>query len=206
VTSTIDRKPGRPRSERARQAVLTAAAELLVEGGMAAVTMEAVAARASVSKVTVYKWWPSRGAVAVDAYFEHYRQTITFPDTGDLAKDLQRQMSALLRAFSGRAGAIMAELIGQAQSDAALSSTLLDRWIAPRRDATRAVLRRAIERGQLRADLDLEAFMDQLYAPLYFRLIVRHQALDPRLPRTLIRQALEGARPASVAEAHPTRA
>ena len=131
-SSAIDRKPGRPRSERARQAVLAAAGELLVEGGMAAVTMEAVAARAGVSKVTVYKWWPSRGAVAIDAYFEHFRQTITFADTGD---------------------------------------------------------------GQLRADLDLEAFMDQLYAPLYFRLIIRHQPLDARLPRTLIRQALDGARP-----------
>lgn len=196
MTSAIDRKPGRPRSERARQAVLGAAGELLVEGGMAAVTMEAVAARAGVSKVTVYKWWPSRGAVAIDAYFEHYRQTITFADTGDVAQDLQRQMSALLRAFAGRAGAIMAELIGQAQADPALGETLLARWIAPRREATQPVLQRAIERGQLRADLDLEAFMDQLYAPLYFRLIIRHQPLDARLPRTLIRQALEGARPA----------
>jgi AcrR family transcriptional regulator len=196
VSTAIDRRPGRPRSERARQAVLRAAGELLVEGGMSAVTMEAVAARAGVSKVTVYKWWPSRGAVAIDAYFEHYRPTITFPDTGDLAQDLQRQMSALLRAFSGRAGAIMAELIGQAQGDPTLRETLRTRWISPRREATGPVLRRAVERGQLRADLDLEAFMDQLYAPLYFRLIMQHQPLDPKLPATLIRQALEGARPA----------
>ena len=188
-------KPGRPRSERARQAVLKAAAELLVDGGMAAVTMEAVAARAGVSKVTVYKWWPSRGAVAVDAYFDHYRQTIVFEDTGDVAQDLQRQMKVMLRAFSGRAGAIMAELIGQAQSDPALRETLRERWISPRREATLLVLRRAIERGQLRGDLDLEAFMDELYAPLYFRLMLQHQPLDQQLPATLVAQALAGARP-----------
>ena len=188
-------KPGRPRSERARQAVLKAAAELLVDGGMAAVTMEAVAARAGVSKVTVYKWWPSRGAVAVDAYFGHYRQTIVFEDTGDVAQDLQRQMKVMLRAFSGRAGAIMAELIGQAQSDPGLRETLRERWISPRREATLLVLHRAIERGQLRGDLDLEAFMDELYAPLYFRLMLQHQPLDQQLPATLVAQALAGARP-----------
>ena len=192
--SALDRKPGRPRSEHARRAVLAAAGELLVGGGMAAVTMEAVAARAGVSKVTVYKWWPSRGAVAVDAYFERYRQTIAFDDTGDVAQDLQRQMTVLLRAFTGRAGALMAELLGQAQSDPGLRETLRTRWITPRREATLTVLRRGIERGQLRADLDLEAFMDQLYAPLYFRLMVQHQPLDAKLPATLVRQTLEGAR------------
>jgi AcrR family transcriptional regulator len=195
MSSALDRKPGRPRSERARRAVLAAAGELLVEGGMAAVTMEAVAARAGVSKVTVYKWWPSRGAVAVDAYFERYRQTIAFDDTGDVAQDLQRQMTVLLRAFTGRAGALMAELLGQAQSDPGLRETLRTRWITPRREATLTVLRRGIERGQLRADLDLEAFMDELYAPLYFRLMVQHQPLSAKLPATLVRQTLEGARP-----------
>lgn len=191
--SSTASKPGRPRSERARQAVLRAAGDLLVEGGVSAVTMEAVAARAGVSKVTVYKWWPTRGAVAVDGYFDRYRQTIAFDDTGDVARDLRRQMKLLLRAFTGRAGAIMAELIGQAQGDQGLRETLRSRWIGPRREATRHVLRRAIDRGQLRPDLDLEAFMDQLYAPLYFRLMVQHAPLDPRLPATLVRQALEGA-------------
>src|SRR5664280_2537029 len=80
-------RTGRPRSERARLAVLEAAADLLVEGGLAAATIEAVAARAQVSKVTIYKWWPSRGSVAVDAYFHRYRQTDEFEDTGDLTSD-----------------------------------------------------------------------------------------------------------------------
>ncbi len=66
---------GRPRSERARLATLEAAADLLVEGGLAATTVESIAARAGVSKVTIYKWWPSRGAVAVDAYFHRFDQT-----------------------------------------------------------------------------------------------------------------------------------
>jgi AcrR family transcriptional regulator len=174
---------------------MEAAADLLVEGGLAAATIEAIAARAGVSKVTIYKWWPTRGAVAIDAYFHRYRLTITFEDTGDVAHDLTAQIEALADAFRGRAGEVMAELLGQAQCDAALAEVLRDRWIQPRREVAGAVLRRGIERGQIRPDVDVEILMDQLYAPLYYRLIVRHQPLDKTLAPALVRTLLEGARP-----------
>jgi AcrR family transcriptional regulator len=187
-------RPGRPRSERARLAIMEAAADLLIEGGLAAATIEAIAARAGVSKVTIYKWWPSRGAVAIDAYFHRHRLTITFEDTGDLAHDLTVQMQALADAFRGRAGEVMAELIGQAQCDPCLAEVLRDRWIQPRRLMTGAVLRRAIDRGQIRPDVDVEILMDQLYAPLYYRLVIRHQPLGESLAPTLVRTILDGVR------------
>ena len=90
-----------------------------------------MAARAGVSKVTIYKWWPSRGSVAVDAYFHRYRQTSEFVDTGDLEADLTGQIRLLIDAFRGRAGTVMAELIGQAQSDPALAATLRSHWLEP---------------------------------------------------------------------------
>lgn len=187
-------RTGRPRSERARLAILEAAGDLLIEGGLSAATMEAIAARAGVSKVTIYKWWPTRGAVAVDAYFHRYRQTITFEDTGDVARDLTTQIRVLISAFRGRAGALMAELIGQAQIDANLAETLRTRWLTPRRDATTAVLQRSIDRGELRPDTDIPALMDQLYAPLYFRLTMRHEPLDDELADTLVGTVLNGVR------------
>jgi AcrR family transcriptional regulator len=196
-TPATKANPGRPRSERARLAILDATADLLVEGGLAAATMEAIAARAQVSKVTVYKWWPTRGAVAVEAFFHRYRPTtLRFENTGDVAEDLHGQLDLLLHAFRSRPGEIMAELIGQAQSNPALAETLRTRWIEPRRQATLPILERAVERGQLRPDLDLQAVMDQLYAPLYFRLLIRHQPLSDDLAATLVRQVLDGARPA----------
>src|ERR1700690_2053729 len=184
-------RPGRPRSERARLAIMEAAADLLIEGGLAAATIEAIAARACVSKVTIYKWWSSRGAVAIDAYFHRYRLTVAFEDTGDVARDLAVQIEALADAFRGRAGEVMAELIGEAQSDATLAEVLRDRWIQPRRELTAAVLQRGISRGQVRPDVDIEILMDQLYAPLYYRLIVRHQPLDKTLAPTLVRTLLD---------------
>ncbi len=188
-------RPGRPRSERARLAVLEAAADLLIEGGLGAATIEAIAARAGVSKVTVYRWWPTRGAVLIDAYFHRYRATIEFEDSGQLERDLTLQLRAVTVAFNGRAGAAMAELIGQAQSDPTLAETLRSGWLAPRREATTRVLERGIERGEIRPDLDLQALMDQLYAPIYFRLTMGHQPLEAGLAETLVRNVLFGVRP-----------
>jgi AcrR family transcriptional regulator len=174
--------------------VLDAAADLLVEGGLGAATVEAVAARAGVSKVTIYKWWPSRGSVAVDAYFHRYRQTSTFEDTGDLAADLTGQIRLLIEAFRGRAGPVMAELIGQAQFDPALAETLRSQWLEPRRRATAAVLHRAVERGEIRPDTDVPVVMDQLYAPLYYRITMQHEPLAADLADTLVRNLLDGIR------------
>ena len=128
-------RTGRPRSERARLAVLDAAADLLFEAGLPAATIEAIAARAGVSKVTIYKWWTTRGAVLIDAYFHRHKETIEFEDSGDIARDLATQIRATIIAFRGSAGAVMAELIGQAQSDPVLAETLRERWVAPRREA-----------------------------------------------------------------------
>jgi AcrR family transcriptional regulator len=188
-------RAGRPRSERARLAVLEACADLLFEGGLGAASIEAIAARAGVSKVTIYKWWPSRGSVAVDSFFHRYRQTIDFPDTGDLAADLTGQIRLLITAFRGRAGSIMAELIGQAQSDPALADTLRTRWLQPRREASTAVLSRAVERSEIRADTDIQVVLDQLYAPLYYRLTMQHEPLTADLADKLVRTLLDGIRP-----------
>lgn len=188
-------RAGRPRSERARLAVLEAAADLLIEGGLAATTMEAVAARAGVSKVTIYRWWPTRGSVAVDAYFHRFRQTIELEDSGDLAADLTAQVGLLVEAFGGRAGRVMAELIGLAQSDPELAATLRQRWLEPRRAASAGVVRRSVERGQLRPDTDIAALLDQLFAPVYYRLTMGHEPLDRALAPTLVRTVLDGARP-----------
>jgi AcrR family transcriptional regulator len=183
---------------------LEAAADLLVEGGLGAATIEAVAARAGVSKVTIYKWWPSRGSVAVDAYFHRYGDTGTFADTGDtgtfadtgaLDTDLTGQIRLLIEAFRGRAGSIMAELIGQAQFDPALAATLRSHWLEPRRDASTAALLRAVERGEIRADSDIPVVLDQLYGPLYYRVTMRHEPLADGLAETLVRTVLDGIRP-----------
>ena len=187
-------KAGRPRSEKTRLAILEATADLLEEGGLTAANIESIASRAGVSKVTIYKWWPSRGAVAIDAYLHRHGHTLKFLDTGDVAKDITGQVLATAKAFRGRAGEIMAELIGQAQSDPALRETLRTGWLQPRRDATTAVLQRGIDRGELRADVSIPVMMDQIYGPVYFRLITGHAPLSDEFGYELVRNILDGVR------------
>jgi len=194
VTSGAAR-PGRPRSEKTRLAILEAAADIMLESGFSATTIESIAARAGVSKVTIYKWWPSRGAVAIDAYFYRYRETIAFADTGDVVTDLTNQILVMVKAFRGRAGDVMAELLGHAQSDPALAAMWRERWLQPRRDATTVVLRRGIDRDQIRGDLDLALVMDELYGPLYYRLLARHAPMDDAFARELVATTFRGIGP-----------
>ena len=189
--------PGRPRSERARLAILDAAADLLAESGLSGTTIEAIAARAGVSKVTIYRWWPNRGAVAVDAFFHRHEATIQFGDSGDVAQDLIEQVEALIGAFRGGPGRIVAELIGAAQSDPTLAAGVRDRWVIPRRAATKAVFQRAVERGQMRAGLDPDVVLDQIYGAVYFRVMIGHQALRETLAQELVDNILEGVRPSA---------
>jgi AcrR family transcriptional regulator len=188
-------RPGRPRSEKTRLAILEATADIMLESGFVGTTIEAIAARAGVSKVTIYKWWPSRGAVAIDAYFHRYRETIAFSETGDVVADLTSQILLMVKAFRGRAGEVMAELLGHAQSDPALAEMWRERWLQPRRDATTRVLREAIDRGQIRSDVSLAVLMDELYGPVYYRLLARHEPLNDAFARELVANTLRGVRP-----------
>ena len=185
---------GRPRSERARVSILEAAGDLLVEGGLKAATMECIAQRAGVSKVTIYKWWPTHGAVAVDAYFNRYRQTSEFVDTEDVGADLEAQINILVDAYRGRAGELIAELIGQAQADAALADTLRSAWLQPRREAAARVVQLGIDRAQVRPDVDIPTLLDQLYAPVYWRLLMRHDPLHDGFAGSLVDNILDGVR------------
>src|SRR5918998_4800041 len=96
--STASRRGrGRRPAAEVRAAVLAAAGRILLRDGMRAVTFERVATEAGASKVTLYKWWPSPGALAAEAYFDRSRRTLDFPDTGDLRADLIVQLSAFVR-------------------------------------------------------------------------------------------------------------
>jgi AcrR family transcriptional regulator len=190
----VSPRPGRPRSEKTRLSILEAAADIMLESGFAATTIEAIAARAGVSKVTIYKWWPSRGAVAIDAYYHRYRESIAFSDSGDIGADLTRQILLMVKAFRGRAGELMAELLGHAQGDPALAEMWRERWLQPRRDATTEVLRQAIERGQIRPDVSLAILMDELYGPVYYRLLARHEPLNDAFAKELVVNTLRGVR------------
>ena len=186
---------GRPRSERARAAVLGAATDLLVSGQIDAVTMEAIAARSGVSKSTIYKWWPSRAHVILESFFNRARYTIAVDENASLQEVLTSQVLSLIRLFrDSDAGPLMADLMAASQADPDIRAALEEQWLRPRRQVSASLLRAGIERGELDSGTDIEAAVDQLYAPVYYRLLLGHEPLPDALAAALVGQVLDGLR------------
>ncbi|MDT5161423.1 MAG: hypothetical protein QOC90_1733 [Mycobacterium sp.] len=184
---------GRRPAAEVRSEVLEAAAELLFAEGMAAFTIEKVANRSGASKMTIYKWWPSKGALALDGYFHRVAPELAFSDTGDIEADLRAQLHAFLRVIrDSAAGRVIAELIGQAQSDPELKAAYLQRYSSPRRALAVAALERAKQRGQLRAGLDAESVVDQLWGACYHRLLLPDQPLTHEFVDALVDNLFRG--------------
>ncbi|MEW2623254.1 TetR/AcrR family transcriptional regulator C-terminal ligand-binding domain-containing protein [Streptomyces sp. NPDC048106] len=184
---------GRRPADEVRAEALAAAGALLLRDGMAGFTIEGVAQEAGVSKTTLYKWWPSRGTLALDGYFHAVESTLAFPDTGDIAADLTTQVRAFVRLLTGTpAGRVIAELVGQAQTDPDLSAALLERYSGPRRGLAVDAMRRAQERGQLRAGIDPQVLVDQLWGACYHRLLLPNEPLTEDFATQLVDNLLHG--------------
>jgi AcrR family transcriptional regulator len=174
---TGHRKPPNParRSERSRQAILNATADLLGEVGYTKLTVEAIAARAGVGKQTIYRWWPEKGAVVLDAYLALVgaEEGLSFPDSGDLGTDLRRILGSTVDSladpvFERRYRALLTAI----QDDPELAAALLDRLLKPWLKATKERLRAAQSAGQIR-DVDLDVAAELLYGPVYYRWLLR---------------------------------
>jgi AcrR family transcriptional regulator len=166
------RTPGRPRSEASHQAIIRATLELLVETGYRSLTMEGVRARAGVGKATIYRRWSSKEELVRDAVvFMH--DDLEAPDTGSLRGDYEG-MASLVRSAAQRAGAatLMPRLLGDAANDPELHAIFYDNLVAPRRAQMRAILERAVARGEIRDDVDIELIIDLFAGPVVYRLLI----------------------------------
>jgi AcrR family transcriptional regulator len=186
---------GRRPAEQVRAEILTAAGNLLLAEGMAAFTIERVATLAGASRMTIYKWWPSKGALALDGYFTVVEPTLAFPDTGDIVADLRSQLGAFVRLLRDTsAGRVIAGLIAQAQIDPDLAAAYRERYSGPRRAIAVDALTRAMARGQLRDDIDPESVVDQLWGACYHRLLLPDQPLTEEFAATVVDNLVRGLR------------
>lgn len=181
------RPPGRPRSVEADRAILRAAVDLLAEDGYGGVTMEGVAARAGVGKATVYRRWPSKSALVVDAVTACRESGSPPPDTGSARDDLV----AFVRGFmhhlrTSDAARVMPALVAELSRHPELATTFREGFVQPRRARVREAVRRGVERGELRADLDPELVADAVVALLQHRFLVTGMEIDDQLPDRLV--------------------
>ncbi|SEH52572.1 DNA-binding transcriptional regulator, AcrR family [Mycolicibacterium rutilum] len=185
-------RPGRPRSEQSRQSVLRAASELLREAGLRAMTTEEIANRSGVSKATIYKWWPNKYAVAIEAFLGELMAEAPDPDTGSAREDILGVIRGLAHFYSGASGRVFAQLVGEGQSDTTVAAELQAHLVAPRRALMRTVWDRGVARGELRDDVDPDVAVDLLLGPLLYRLLLGHAPLDAPAIDAIIGSALGG--------------
>jgi AcrR family transcriptional regulator len=183
---------GRPRSQAAHNAVLKAALRLVTKRGFRSVSVNDIAAEAGVGKMTIYRHWPNKAALVMDALLALIGSETDFPVAGSAIESLRQQLGLQAAFFRGSQGNLIRSLVAEAQSDPELAVAFRERWLDPRRQGVRRIMKAAIVEGSLRSDLNIEAAIDLLYGSLYYRLLLGSGALDEHFIDAVYTQFLAG--------------
>jgi AcrR family transcriptional regulator len=162
------------------------------EVGLRAMTTDDIAGRSGVSKATIYKWWPSKYAVAVEAFLSQMLAESPDPDTGSAPEDLRIALRGLIHFYTSKSGRVFAQIVGEAQFDPLTAEKLRDQLVASRRDLVRAIWDRGVARGELRPDVDPEVAIDLVFGPAMYRLLAGHAPLDEFAADAIVDAAMRG--------------
>jgi len=155
-------------------------------------SIEAVAARAGVGKATIYRGWPGRAELALDAFFEGTRAELVFPDIAEAREAFRAQITTLADLLRGPPGDAFAAIVAGARHDPALRRAVAERWVRPRGAWGRARLERAVQDGQTRPGLDLDAALSALYSAVYSPLLLGRGVEPPERLAAMLDIILRG--------------
>jgi AcrR family transcriptional regulator len=199
--ATVPLRRGRQRSAEAEAAILKAAAELFSKKPLSEVTSEAIAQRAGVSKATIYKWWPNKTLVALDAFSAQIAVETGIADTGSTKEDFKQQLREAIAFFTSPLGRMLRQFLAEGQSDPAFLEIFRARFLKPRRDSLLTIWRRGVSRGDVRPELDGELVLDLIFGPMVYRLLAGHGPLDEgqaaEIVDTVFRGVQKDSRPAA---------
>jgi AcrR family transcriptional regulator len=176
----------------AHRLILETALKQVAALGFRALTVDVVAAAAGVGKTTIYRRWPNKAAMVMDAFLTLVGPATGFPARPRALDSLKLQMRLQGKFFRSDTGKIIKSLLGEAQFDAELAHEFRERWILPRRRMTQEVLKKAIAQGDLKPDVDLESLVDLLYGPIYYRMQIETGPITDRFTDGVLNKVLEG--------------
>lgn len=185
---------GRPRSIEAEAAILKATLHLLERRPLRKVTADAIARRARVSKATIYKWWPNKSLVALDAYLAGMTERVVMPNTGSAELDFTEQLKSVMEFYGSPLGRLFSQFIAEGQSDASFLALFRERFLFARRDAARVMWRRGVDRGEIREDIDGDMVLDLVYGPMIFRHLAGHGSVSSSESEALVKAIFSGIR------------
>jgi AcrR family transcriptional regulator len=184
--------PGRPRDEEVRKRILASAAHLLESKAFDDITVDAIAEQSGSCKATVYRWWPNKAAVLIEAFREKVARDLPFPDTGDFREDIRVQLRNFAKIILGGRGRVFARFIAGAQADPDAAEAFRQAWIRPRRAEAKKVFEKYVESGVARSDLDLDLAVEMVFSPLYYRLLTGFGKITDEYIDQLVDQAMYG--------------
>jgi len=197
---------GRPRDERADRVIVQATLELIAERGVHGFRTEDVAARAGVGKGAIYRRHRSKDELVMAAIAALVDREIVVPDTGSTRTDLSALMHEAVELYRGALpGRLMPNLVSAMAERPELARIVRDGFLMRRRAALTEVLRRGVERGDLRPDVDLDLVLDVLGGPLFYRLLITGGPLDEQLADGVTELILRGFAPDRAGGAKPKR-
>lgn len=185
-------KGGRPRNPRTQQRILKAAAELVLEQGFKALSIDAIAGRAGVGRMTIYRRWPNKAAIVMDTFLDRARPSTPFLPAETYIKSVGQQIRAAAKVFRGKDGTLLRTIFAEAQFDPELASAFREKWVIPNRKMALAYFEEGIKNGFLRPDIDLNSMIDLLYAPLYLQLQLGLTALSEAYVDKIFDLAMKG--------------
>lgn len=186
------KKRGRPRSEKARKTILDSTIELLLEIGLRDMTIDEISRRTGVSRATIYKWWPNKIAVAIDAFLQMMETEVIIPNTGSLLQDYTEQLQSVTRFYLSPRGKVFSQLIAEGQFDSKVLKNFRELFLAKRREEAYRMWQRGVERGEARAEINRDIAVDLIYGPMVYRLLTEHAPLGDDIAQQIAEVALHG--------------
>jgi len=192
-TSQAVKGPGRPRDEEVRKRILDSAAQLLEERCFEDISVDAIAEQSGSGKATIYRWWPNKAAVLIEAFRERITREVPFPNTGDIRQDVRQQLQNFTEIiYWGPRGNVFRSFMAGAQADPEIAKAFREIWIRPRRAEARKLFERYIEQGVLDSRLDPDLAVELAFAPLYYRLLTGWGEITPEYLDRLVDTVLRG--------------
>lgn len=189
---SFENKAGRPRSDKSRKAILDATRRLLSHMPMSEMSIEAIAKKAGVGKTTVYRWWPGKAAVAMEAFLEQPGIQNIVPTTPTAAEGVRRQLESLIRQLRGLNGRIIAGIIAESQSDGTVLDLLYEKFLKERVDVLWDRIEAGKLSGEFKKDLDTDIAIDMVLGPLFLRVLSGEHGIDNEFAEKYPQQVLLG--------------
>lgn len=183
-------KSGRPRSEASRRAILDATRRLLTHNSVQKLSIEAIARKAGVGKTTIYRWWPNKSAVVMEAIFSQPAFHNIMPTPRNAVEGVSMQIDKLTRQLAGKNGRLVAEIIGDAQPEADSLKMFIGSFLQDRYNTLSSYIDGGKQTGEFAQDIDTDSAIDVILGPIFFRLI-SGQELDDAFVKDMTNMLLK---------------